>query len=142
MRQKTKWHYTENKAETAGNPSNLGEALNLTFARVDKINKEIELVASEAAENTEAITALQLSTEGISASVERVETEYKEAVDGVKDDINTLTQSVEAKVTAEDVFKVAFEKYHISARGYTRILKVARTIADLDESEKIKKHLF
>ena len=27
----------------------------------------------------------------------------------------------------------------MSARAYTRILKVARTIADLDNSEKIKK---
>lgn len=39
---------------------------------------------------------------------------------------------------SESLMKLAFEKYHISARGYTRILKVARTIADLDKSEDIK----
>lgn len=39
---------------------------------------------------------------------------------------------------SEELMKLAFDKYHISARGYTRILKVARTIADLDESENIK----
>lgn len=32
----------------------------------------------------------------------------------------------------------AFKKYDLSARAYHRILKVARTIADLDNSEKIK----
>ena len=37
----------------------------------------------------------------------------------------------------EALMKMAFDKYHISARGYTRILKVARTIADLDSSQNI-----
>ncbi|SHJ05362.1 YifB family Mg chelatase-like AAA ATPase [Lutispora thermophila] len=32
----------------------------------------------------------------------------------------------------------AFEKYNMSARAYNRILKVARTIADLDNSDTIK----
>lgn len=39
---------------------------------------------------------------------------------------------------SDALVKMAFEKFHISARGYTRILKVARTIADLDDSENIK----
>ena len=39
---------------------------------------------------------------------------------------------------SEELMKLAFDKYHISARGYTRILKVARTIADLDGSKDIK----
>ncbi len=43
---------------------------------------------------------------------------------------------------SEQFLKFAYDKYHISARGYTRILKVARTIADLDESENIEsKHI-
>ena len=43
---------------------------------------------------------------------------------------------------SEQLMKMAFDRFHISARGYTRLLKVARTIADLDGSEKIlSKHL-
>lgn len=39
--------------------------------------------------------------------------------------------------SAEDFLKEVFDKSMISARGYYRILKVAQTIADLEESEKI-----
>ena len=42
----------------------------------------------------------------------------------------------------KELMESMFERLKLTARGYHKILKVARTIADLDESEKIrKKHL-
>lgn len=40
--------------------------------------------------------------------------------------------------SANSLFKMAFDKMGLSARAYDRILKVARTIADLDGSELIE----
>jgi magnesium chelatase family protein len=39
---------------------------------------------------------------------------------------------------SQALLKTAMEKFNLSARAYDRILKVARTIADLDGEESIK----
>lgn len=41
---------------------------------------------------------------------------------------------------AEALLKMAISEYHFSARAYDRILKVARTIADMEEAETIASH--
>jgi magnesium chelatase family protein len=37
-----------------------------------------------------------------------------------------------------ELLKSAIDRLYLSARSYTKILKIARTIADLDESDDIK----
>ena len=45
---------------------------------------------------------------------------------------------IELTSEADEFIKTVFEKYPISTRGYYRLLKTARTIADLEESERVE----
>lgn len=100
--QTTRWSYA-NEEETEANPSTLGDALNKTFARVDKVNKQIDIVASESNANRQAISSLQMDTENIRISVRETQEQTTNAIAGVNNSINTLSNKVEATMSAEDV---------------------------------------
>ena len=51
-----------------------------------------------------------------------------------------LHQYAEPDDTSLDMLRLAMERLSLSARAYSRILKVARTIADLEGSEHIQSH--
>ena len=42
------------------------------------------------------------------------------------------------KKSSEDIMEMAFKKYKFSARTYNKIIKMARTIADLDAKSDIE----
>lgn len=99
LSEKTRWSYTESSGESESKPTTLGEAVKQTYARVDRVNHEVELVASKADANESAIAAIKATTEGITASVENIQS----AADSTNQSLETLTKKVEATVTAEDV---------------------------------------
>ena len=49
-----------------------------------------------------------------------------------------LRRHCDLEKASQDLLKTAIERLGLSARAYDRILKVARTIADLDGKEKIE----
>jgi hypothetical protein len=69
LSESTQWSYTDNDGESFDNPSTLGEALKQTYAKVDKQNKRIDLVASENAENKTNIARLQIETESANIKI-------------------------------------------------------------------------
>jgi hypothetical protein len=85
LKETTDWQFDENEAETADNPTSIGEAVKKTYAKVDKINGEVEIVAKETA-------SLRLDSQSIQATVK----------DTIKD-VDALTQEVEAKMSADEV---------------------------------------
>lgn len=75
----------DDEGETASNPATLGDALNQTFARVDKVNKTVDIVVSDVDANKADIANLELTTGSISANVAE------------------LDAAVSATITSEDV---------------------------------------
>lgn len=101
--QKSQWNYTDNEAESESNPTTLGDAIKQTFARVDKANKQIELVASEAEANTDSISSLLINTESITASISNVEQQTSSTLEGIKEDLDTINKKVSSTMTAEEI---------------------------------------
>lgn len=103
----TEWKYTEDETETASNPSTIGEKINQTYARVDKVNKEIELLVADVTQNTETvnqrISNIQVTTEGINASVKSLESKVDTKQQSTDAEIDRLVKEVNLKMDEDDV---------------------------------------
>ena len=123
LNQTSSWKYKDS-GETASNPTNLGEAIKQTYAKVDKQNKEITLLASEV--NTiqgqqktliTDVAELKVAKDSITASVSQI-TENQSGLNSALTDLqnaftdqnkindeqfDTLTQKVESSMTADQV---------------------------------------
>ena len=109
---------------------------------LDRIDLQVEvdsvayddLVSSEVAEDSNTVKQ----------RVERARIIQRERFD--KDGISTNANMGEKQIKkycklsreSEDILRTAFETLHLSARARSRIIKVARTIADLDMSQDIQ----
>lgn len=102
LKQKTQWQYTKQE-ETATNPSTLGEVLKQTYAKVDKANKKIDLVAYESSANNSAIAQLNIDIGKINGSVESVQKQVEVGLDSANESIVELTNKVNATMTAEEL---------------------------------------
>lgn len=82
LSQKSEWNY-EDSEEDESNPTSLGEVLKQTYARVDKANKQVNILVSEVEADKSNISSLQLTTESISATVESLETTTNSQVETI-----------------------------------------------------------
>ena len=131
----TSWTYEEDEAETADNPTSLGETLNQTFARVDKINKRIDLVASDVDDNAEKIAQINITTEGIKAEVKRVEDETKQSFANLSidpEEITAIVSRVDANESAISALQVNADS--ISASVTTVENKFDGKVGDLENA--------
>jgi len=64
-------------------------------------------------------------------------TPFKFNADVTGESLRELTAATDKALSLLDV---AMETLNLTARGYVRMLRVARTIADLEESERVEEH--
>ena len=84
LQQKTQWSYSDS-GESADNPVSLGDALKKTYAKVDKANQQIEIVAGETAK-------IKLDADSVLATVKQMD-----------ESMNNALKEVSTKVSADDV---------------------------------------
>lgn len=85
LEQTTQWSYSESNSESADNPVTLGDALKKTYAKVDKANQQISIVAGE-------MSSIKLTNESIQSTVTQLDEE-----------MNNVLNEVSTVVTADDV---------------------------------------
>lgn len=99
LSQTSEWDYNTDSNETASNPTTLGETIKYTYAKVDKLNKRIELVASEMDDVKSSSSQIAIDTSGILNSVELLE----EQIDEQNGVITEITNKVETQITPEQM---------------------------------------
>jgi hypothetical protein len=123
----------ESEKTTASNPVTIGERINQTYAKVDKVDRKVTLYASAIDEAKESVGELQVSTELINASVSSVEqqiTELGEHVDGVSAQTNSRIDTVFSEValkldktgveiTVEQKLESGVDKVVTASKNYT-----------------------
>ena len=99
--QKTQWQYENSDTETASNPATLGDMLKDTYAKVDKVNKEIELVAKDLDTIPQEIAAIKLTTESITSSVQKLEQDIANQENNIENAFENYETKIEQ--TAEQI---------------------------------------
>lgn len=115
LKQSSKWEYSD--VETVPtNPTTIGEAIKQTYAKVDKANKTIDLVAQETTANSEELAQLNITTENISTTVSQVETTTNDAIADINATVVNLSTNLNQ--TAEEL-NIAISK--IEDKEVTRV---------------------
>lgn len=123
-KQVSEWAF-ENEESANNNPTTLGEAIKQTYAKVDKANKNIEIVTSEAQNNKSEIAAIRADTDSISASVVAIDKKVNESTEALNGSLTELTSKVNATMTSEEIkLEIATELSNgvdkvVTEKGYT-----------------------
>ena len=138
-------NYGSRDLECKCSPTQIDKYLKkLSGPLLDRIDLKIDVDRVEYAELRNKVAEEDSSI--VKSRIEMARAIQRERFAGCKNHTNAKMTSSQIKefceidMNCEMIMKSAFDKFKLSARGYSRILKVARTIADLEGSERINKN--
>jgi hypothetical protein len=112
------WHFDIDNAEGEATPTSLGDAISQVYARVDRVNKKISLVASENGETLDRVAKIELTLDSITSTVEALEeidetlglydqrmSEIKQTADDITLSVVNITNTIEEnqEATSSDI---------------------------------------
>ena len=103
FKETTKFSYRTDDTETSSNSSNLGDALKQTFAKVDKAEKNVEIVVADVKKYDSRIAALEFDTGSISASVTQTQNNMNNNVDALNESLTEITKKLESTITPDEL---------------------------------------
>lgn len=77
--------------------------LKQTYAKVDKINQTIELVAQESSEVKEEMSALKVETDGIFTEVRQTQSTLFDNIESVNENIDSVNKKIQTAITADNI---------------------------------------
>lgn len=113
---------------------------------LDRIDIHIEIKPvkyEDLKDDTKSKSSAELKREVVRARLIQEE-RYKDEKISTNSELNTnqLKKYIKLSDEVEKIAKMAFNKYNFSVRSFNKIIKMSRTIADLEESSEIEsKHL-
>ncbi len=139
-------YYNHPARECACNPGNVKKYLNkISGPLLDRIDIHIEIVPVPFRRLTEVMDAEKSSIirerviKARNIQLERFKN-FKAVYSNAQMSTSIVRRFCKVSVEGNSLLKNAIEKLGLSARAFDRILKVSRTIADLEGSENIQTH--
>ena len=128
----TGWSYTNNDDETPSNPTTLGDKLNQTFARVDKINKEIELLVSDMESiDVDGIKTLQTDVSRLRIDLTTIAQEVRSNKTTIDGDITKIEEDIASLVLTNDSITQRVSALEQSGDNDEEVQQLKEEVAEL-----------
>lgn len=102
LREDSQWEY-QDPEDIEANPTTITDALSKTYARVDKVNQEIELAIQQTTDYGEEIARILMTLNGITSTVSQLDKREVTNQDATDKAIEELRKWTEIAQTAEQV---------------------------------------